>query len=252
MEQQWSKIPLSVQELLAEGAVDLLAFGPHPDDVELNIGGILAQHAKAHRVWVVDLTAGELASNGTVETRRSEGTQASEALGILGRTNLGLPDGGIDPHDPEQQARVIWAIRKFRPEVMLVPYWEDRHPDHAMASALIDLAIFKSGLKKYVAPEELAAYRPRKWYYYPQHQHVSPDIIVDITDVYGAKEAAIAAYQSQFGVGEKTYINRPVFLQKIRARDQYFGAMIDAQYGEGLISKEPLGMKDLFQLKGGV
>lgn len=252
MEQEWRKIPSSMEEVLAGGKIDLVAFGPHPDDVELNVGGTLALHARQHRVWVVDLTQGEQASNGTVETRMSESARALTALGVLGRTNLCLPDGGINQHDPEQQLRAVWAIRKLRPEVVLVPYWEDRHPDHAEASALLDIAIFKSGLKNYAVPEDLPAFRPQKWYYYPQHQHVLPSLIIDITDVYDAKEAAIAAYQSQFGVGERTYINRPVFLQKIRARDQYFGAMIDAQYGEGLISKEPLGMKDLFQLKGGV
>ena len=238
--------------LAAIEQVDILAFGPHPDDVELNIGGIVTWHARDKRVLVVDLSEGEMASNGTVEERRAESAQAAEIMGICGRLNLGLPDGGINSLDEEQQRRVVWALRRFRPEIVLLPYWEDRHPDHQGASALIDVALFKSGLRKFAVPENLPTFRPARWYYYPQHQQVMPQLVVDVTAVYQKKVRAIAAHETQFGQGLETYINQPIFLQKIRARDQYYGALINAEYGEGLLTREPIGLEDLFQLKGGM
>lgn len=229
-------------------SVDLLAFGPHPDDVELNVGGILAVHAQTRRVGVVDLTEGEMASNGTVETRYAETRMASEILGLALRENLQIPDGGVNPHDLEQQQRVVWALRRYRPEIVLLPYWEDRHPDHQAASRLIEIAIFKSGLKNYQPEQGLPPHRPSQWYYYLQHEQGKPDLIVDISAVYQQKLAGIQAYQSQFGMDAptETLINRPTFLRKIEARDRYWGALIQVDYGEGLIVKEPLPVQDLF------
>ncbi|AZR74782.1 bacillithiol biosynthesis deacetylase BshB1 [Anoxybacter fermentans] len=229
---------------------DILAFGPHPDDVELNIGGILALHAQKKQVVVVDLTEGEMGSNGSVEIRRKESQKAAQILNLKVRENLYIPDGEINPHDLEQQKRVVAAIRRYQPDLVLLPYWEDRHPDHAAASRLIEIAIFKSGLKRYLLDEELPPYRPSRWYYYLQHQHENPNLVVDVSSVYARKMEAIRAYKSQFDprMGFKTYINQPIFLQKIEARDQYFGAMVGVKYGEGLIFKPPLSIKDLFQL----
>jgi bacillithiol biosynthesis deacetylase BshB1 len=230
--------------------VDLLAFGPHPDDVELNVGGILALHAQTCWVGVIDLTEGEMASNGTVETRQEETRAASEILQLTVRENLQIPDGGINPYDPEQQRRVVWAIRRYRPEIVLLPYWEDRHPDHVAASRLIEIAIFKSGLRNYEPGIGLAPHRPSRWYYYLQHEHGKPDLIVDVSEVYPQKLAAIQAYRSQFvgDAGVETLINRPTFLQKITARDQYLGAMVQVAYGEGLMMKEPWPVGNLFEM----
>lgn len=230
--------------------VDLLAFGPHPDDVELNIGGILALHAHTRRVGVVDLTRGEMASNGTVETRAEEARAASEILRLTVRENLRLPDGGVNPADPEQQLAVVRALRSHRPEIVLLPYWEDRHPDHGAASRLIEVAIFKSGLRNYDFEAGLAPHRPARWFYYLQHEQGKPDLIVDISEVYPQKAAAVRAYRSQFagGAEAETWISHPAFLRKIEARDQYLGAMIQADYGEGLIVKEPLPVGNLFEM----
>lgn len=231
-------------------SVDLLAFGPHPDDVELNIGGILALHARKCRVGVVDLTAGEMSSNGTVEMRYEESRAASEILQLKARENLQIPDGGINPHDPEQQKRVVGALRRYRPAIVLLPYWEDRHPDHVAASHLIEIAIFKSGLRNYQPEMELAPHRPSRSYYYFQHEQGTPNLIIDVSEVYAQKMAAIQAYKSQFTgtAGVETLINRPTFLQKIEARDQYLGAVIQVLYGEGLLMKEPLPVRDLLQI----
>lgn len=230
--------------------IDLLAFGPHPDDVELNIGGILALHAEEKDVVVVDLTRGELASNGTPELRQLESENAAKILNLKERKNLSIPDGGIDPYDLEQQKLVIQVLRYYQPKIVLLPYWEDRHPDHSAASKLIDAAIFKSGLTNLHFSSDLPAYRPERWFYYLQHQHGTPDLIIDISRVYQQKRAAIAAYLSQFNQTERvhTYINQPVFMQKIVARDQYMGALIGVPYGEGLISKSPLLVKNLCKI----
>ena len=228
--------------------LDILAFGPHPDDVELNIGGILALHAKKHSVGIVDLTKGEMASNGTPELRKGESKKAAELLGVNVRDNLALPDGGINPHDLDQQQKVVWAIRYYQPDLVLLPYWEDRHPDHAAASRLIETAIFKSELKK-IEIDNLPPYRPDDWYFYLQHQNEKPDLIVDISTVFDVKMEAIKAYHSQFK-GEadfETYINQPIFMQKIVSRDQYFGSLAGVTYGEGLITKSSLVVQDLLE-----
>ncbi|MCK4258601.1 MAG: PIG-L family deacetylase [Halanaerobiales bacterium] len=160
------------------------------------------------------------------------------------------PDGEINPHDPEQQKKVVRVMRKYQPDIVLLPYWEDRHPDHIAASQLIEIALFKSGLKRYLVEDDLPAFRPSRWYYYFQHQQGSPQIVVDVSKVYKKKEKAIQAYQSQFYSknGFPTYISQPTFLKKICNRDQYFGAMISVEYGEGLIFKNPIAARDVFQL----
>ncbi len=226
---------------------DILAFGPHPDDVELNIGGILALHSLQHKVVVVDLTAGEMSSNGTCEERRQESQKAAKILGLTVRRNLYLPDGGLRAEADEQQKRVVAAIRYYQPEIVLLPFWEDRHPDHAAASKLIDICLFKSGLKKYHTISDLQPYRPAKWYYYFQHHYGDPDLVVDISEMYQKKVDAINAYQSQFRDSDnfKTFINQPVFLRKVLARDEYFGGMVGVSYGEGLVYKLPMKVKNL-------
>lgn len=231
-----------------EHKVQLLAFGPHPDDIELNVGGIVALYARKGGVIIVDLTEGEMSSNGTVESRRQESREAAGVLGVGIRVNLQLPDGGINPHDPEQQKRVVTVIRRYRPDIVLLPYWEDRHPDHVAASQLIDIALFKSGLKMYLT-EGLDPYRPVRWYYYLQHHVANPDLVIDISEVFEYKLQGIQAYKSQFDPEEsfRTVINQPAFLNKILTRDQYFGSMIGVDYGEGLIVKGPLAVQDLSQ-----
>lgn len=245
---------MKIPEWLAKDSlpdkIDLLAFGPHPDDVELNIGGILALHAAKKRVVVIDLTAGEMSSNGEPETRKKESNRAASLLNLSARQNLALPDGGIDPSDRWQQALAIAAIRYYQPTLVLLPYWEDRHPDHIAASRLLEICLFKSGLRKYQSINSLLPYRPLRWYYYLQHQHVLPNLVVDISLVYQKKLAAIQAYASQFSLTEennfRTLLNQPAFLKKILARDQYFGGLVGVEYGEGLISKTPILATDLF------
>src|SRR6266511_709416 len=131
--------------------IDLLAFGPHPDDLEIGLGGTLARHAaQGHAVGLCDLTRGEMSSNGTPEERLKEAEEARKVIGAAWRENLGLPDRAIGT-DPQQALRVVELIRRSRPRAIALPYWQDRHPDHVAASALLRDAVFNAKLRRYDA-----------------------------------------------------------------------------------------------------
>lgn len=232
-------------------SVDLLAFAPHPDDAELGVGGILALHARKGRsVAVVDLTAGELGSNGDPATRSREAEAAARALGVTVRENLGLPDGALGA-DPDQVRPLVAALRRLRPRVVLHPVGPDRHPDHEAAEALIRRALFLSGLHRFDAGpgDPRVPHRPVLTFGYPIHRTLVPDLVVDVSAVYESKQRALAAYQSQFGPSDRpTYVNRPAFLSTITARDAYFGGLIGAAHGEGLLRSAPLPVRDLVDL----
>jgi bacillithiol biosynthesis deacetylase BshB1 len=221
--------------------VAILAFGAHPDDVEIGAGGILAKHAKAGRRTVIcDLTEAELSSNGTVETRRGEARRAGEILGLADRINLGFPDRGLGSREQiEQMARVI---RRFRPRVVLAPYPKDRHPDHVAAGQMVKEAVFDAGIRKLDLGGDLPAHRVERLYYYFINDIDRPHLIVDISEVYEQKEAAILAYRSQFlrKEGEvDTPLNRPQYLAMVRGRAQLWGQQIGTDYAEGLAADRP-------------
>ncbi|SDY98213.1 bacillithiol biosynthesis deacetylase BshB1 [Thermoactinomyces sp. DSM 45892] len=224
-------------------SVDLLAFGAHPDDVEIGASGILAKHSVAgKRVAICSLTEAELSSNGTVELRREEAKKAGEALGLVGHYNLQLPDRGLTG-SPEQLVKMVQVIRQCRPSVILAPYFEDRHPDHVACSKLVNEAIFNAGLKNYQTPDHEPHHRIKQLYYYFLNDIAKADMIVDISNVYEKKMDSILAYRSQFRREEgqvDTPINGPTFLSMIQGRDQMWGQMIGAQYGEGLVSPRPI------------
>lgn len=226
--------------------LDLLAFAPHPDDAELGAGGILAAHAaRGLRVGVVDLTAGETGENGDAAVRAAEAAAAARILGLAVRENLGLPDARLAADEPSI-ARVVEAMRRHRPRLVLAPYWDDPHPDHRAASELVAAAAFKAGLGRY--EPGLPAHRPRRVLYYFINTEAAPSLIVDVSAAYGAKEAALAAHRSQFerAAGRAaTPVNDPTYLRRIRARDARWGAVIGAEYGEGLLLKEPLALPSL-------
>lgn len=224
--------------------VDILAFGAHPDDVEIGAGGILAKHARAGRRTVIcDLTEAELSSNGTVESRREEARRASEILGLTYRINLKFPDRGLgDRNQIIQMARVI---RRFRPRVVLAPYLKDRHPDHVAAGRMVKEAVFDAGIRKLDVGGDLPAHRVERLYYYFINDIDKAHLVVDISEVYEQKEAAILAYRSQFLRKEgavDTPLNQPQYLAMIRGRAQLWGQQIGADYGEGLVSEGPLSV----------
>jgi bacillithiol biosynthesis deacetylase BshB1 len=230
-----------VNSLKESTPVAILAFGAHPDDVEIGAGGILAKHAKAGRRTVIcDLTEAELSSNGTVENRRVEARRAGEILGLTDRINLGFPDRGLGGRDQIEQ--MVRVIRRFRPRVVLAPYPKDRHPDHVAAGQMVKEAVFDAGIRKLDLGGDLPAHRVERLYYYFINDIDRPHLIVDISEVYEQKEAAILAYRSQFlrKEGEvDTPLNRPQYLAMVRGRAQLWGQQIGTDYAEGLAADRP-------------
>ncbi|MFZ5622758.1 MAG: bacillithiol biosynthesis deacetylase BshB1 [Pseudomonadota bacterium] len=235
-----------------EREIDLLAIGPHPDDVELGMGGTLALHAaRGYRTAIIDLTRGEMGSNGTPAQRIREGEEAARALGCQWRLNLGLPDRGLDPRDPEQLRRVVEAIRTARPKVLAVNWGVDRHPDHRAGCALVEEAFFTAGLRRYET--EQSAHRPARLLFYFINDEAEPSFLVDITAVRAKKIESLFAHESQFArdAGEvETRLNAKAgLLYLIESRDRLFGAKIGVEYAEGFVTRQPLVMGDLVGLR---
>jgi bacillithiol biosynthesis deacetylase BshB1 len=230
-------------------SIDLLAFGPHPDDLEIGIGGTLARHAAAGRsVGLCDLTAGELGSNGTPDDRRREAADAARVLGAAWRLNLGWSDGGIAP-SPDHVRSAVDLLRRHRPRAVAIPYWEDRHPDHGAASRVLDLAVFRSGLRRYVTDAE--AWRPEWTCYYFINNAAAPSFVVDVSAHYEAKRQALACHRSQFAPHDEaavpTRLTADTFRQLVESRDAQFGAQAGVMFAEGFIVREPVVRSSVFR-----
>ena len=222
--------------------VDLLAIGPHPDDLEIGVGGIIAKHAAlGHRVGLCDLTAGEMGSNGTVDERLAEAEAARQVLGAVWRINLRLPDRAIGT-SPDHQRAVAGLIRSARAKVVAIPYWVDRHPDHVAASHLLTEAVFSAGLRRYQAEGE--AWKPASVCYYFINDMAAPSFVVDVSDHYETKRRALACHVTQFQPSQAdavaTRLTSVRFRQLIESRDAQFGAVAGVAFAEGLIVKQPL------------
>ena len=226
-------------------AVDVLAVAAHPDDAEVGCGGTLIRSADGGRaVGIVDLTAGELSTQGTPQTRTQECRRASEVLGLATRVALGLPDGGLDDSG-EQREALVGVVRELRPRIVLAPYPHDRHPDHAAAGRLARDACFFAAVGRYGSG---APHRPVALYHYLLHEPFAPSFVVDVTDVWKQRSDAVAAYASQFGgsaADARTALAGPRFLDLLAARASWFGAMIGAARGEPFWSAGPLGLTGL-------
>ncbi|MEW5959930.1 MAG: bacillithiol biosynthesis deacetylase BshB1 [Chloroflexota bacterium] len=224
--------------------VDILAFSPHPDDVELGCGGSLILAAdRGLRVAVADLTAGEMSGRGTPAQRAGEAEAAAGLLGLSARLALAWPDTKIGA-DPAHRPALIRLIRQTRPRLVLAPYWEDRHPDHRAAGALIREACFYAGVARM---GEGAPHRPQQLFFYMIHSPFEPSFIIDVSPVWERRMAAVRAYQSQFyatEAGPATAISQPEFLRSLEARAIWFGALIGAAYGEPFFSQGPLPHKE--------
>ena len=229
--------------------VDLLVFGPHPDDLEIGLGGTIARHvAQGSTVGLCDMTAGEMGSNGTVEERLAEAEAARVVLGAAWRENLRLPDRHIGK-SPDHLVSVASFIRRHRPRVVAAPYWSDRHPDHVAASALITEAVFNAGLKKYQAEGE--AWKAEWICYYFINDGDKPSFVVDVSEQYETKRKALDCHVTQFrpaGSGTAaTRLNTPVFRQLIESRDAQFGALAGVAWAEGLVVRDPITRTSLFK-----
>lgn len=228
--------------------VDLLAFGPHPDDIEIGIGGSVARHTAAgHSVGLCDLTAGEMGSNGTVPQRLAEAEQARVALGAAWRTNLHLPDRALGS-EPSHARIIAELVRRVRPRAVLLPYWSDRHPDHVSASQLLTEAVFNAGLRRYAAEGE--AWKPEWACYYFINDSAPPSFVIDVSDYYDTKRRALACHASQFrpagGDAVPTRLTSARFQQLIESRDAQFGALAGVAFAEGFVVKQPVMRQDLF------
>ena len=222
--------------------LDVLAFGPHPDDIEIGLGGTLAKHGTlGHRVGLCDLTCGELGSNGTVEERLAEAQEAAAVLGAAWRENLGWPDGGIGD-DPEQVRAAAERIRRWRPGTVALPYWYDRHPDHVAASTLLTTAVFKSGVRRYAAQGR--PWRPDWVIYYFVNDSAQASFVVDVSAAYDLKRRALACHRSQFQPAAPdsvpTRLTSPRFMQLVESRDAHFGALVGVAFAEGVVVREPV------------
>jgi bacillithiol biosynthesis deacetylase BshB1 len=221
--------------------VDLLVFGPHPDDIEIGLGGTVALHASLGlTVGLCDLTAGELGSNGTPEQRVSEAEQARGVLGASWRENLRWPDRRIGK-DPNHLQQAVAFIRRHRPRTIALPYWLDRHPDHGTSSELLTEAVFNAGLRRYRAEGE--AWKADWICYYFINDSTAPSFMIDVSANYDRKRGALDCHKSQFqrsSDAADTRLNTPLFRQLVESRDAQFGALAGVRWAEGILVREPI------------
>lgn len=226
--------------------LDVLAFGAHPDDVELSCSGTLLKlKEEGSKVGVVDLTMGELGTRGTVDTRKKESDSSSKILNIDVRENLDLGDGWFE-NNQENKLKVIQAIRKYQPTIIFANAIDDRHPDHPRAAKLLNEAFFLSGLKKIETQDNGITqdiWRPKHLFHYIQYRYIKPDFVVDVTPYYETKMKAILSFKSQFyepGKKSDTLISSKKFLDFIKGRSHEMGSSIQVEHGEGFTSAVPL------------
>lgn len=235
--------------------LDILAFGAHPDDVELAAGGTLAKHcAMGYKVGIIDLTRGELGTRGTPELRDLEAKEAGKILGISVRENLCFKDGFFQ-NDETHQLKIIEKIRQFQPTLVLANALSDRHPDHEKAGKLVADACFLSGLRKIVTQiqgQNQEVWRPWNVLHYIQFYSLLPDLILDISGYIDQKQKSIQAHTSQFynphSNEPETMIAQKGFVELITMRARDLGASIGAEYAEGFNKTRSFGVKNLLEL----
>lgn len=236
--------------------LDILAIGVHPDDVELGCSGTLINEIKnGKKAGILDLTQGELGTRGTIETRYKESAEAAMIIGAAVRENLKMRDGFFE-NDEAHKMKLISAIRKYQPDIIIGNVLHDRHPDHGRAGKMIAECAFLSGLAKIISTDEQGKpqekWRPAYVFHYIQDWYHEPDLLVDISEVFEQRMRSIEAYTTQFHTGEnndnnepQTYISTPDFLESIIARARMFGKRIGVKYAEGFISEKKIGIKSL-------
>lgn len=227
--------------------LDLLVIAPHPDDAELSVAGIILRSLdQGQRVGVLELTNGEPTPYGTPARRQAETDRATHVLGLTWRDQLNLPNRKLE-NSLEARAALAGAFRLTRPQVILAPYWEDSHPDHVAASALVDAARFWAKLSRTDLPGE-PFHPPRIYYYWSVHLRIHPpaSFVVDITPYIDRKMQAVACYESQLIEGRDPA--HPTALDDIRDRARFWGWTIQRGYGEPLASREDLRIDDLRSL----
>jgi len=231
--------------------LDILAFGVHPDDVELGCAGtIMAAIDQGKKVGIVDLTRGELGTRGTPATRTQEAAAAANIIGVSIRENLDMADGFF-ANDEAHQRKIISIIRKYQPDIILANAPEDRHPDHGRSAKLVSDAAFLSGLRKIETMHDGAgqnAWRPAYTFHYIQDRFIQPSFVIDITKYMDRKIEAVLAYGTQFNSADssepQTYISSPQFLETVKARALMLGKSIGVGYAEGYITEKIIGFSN--------
>lgn len=236
--------------------LDILAFGAHPDDVELGAAGTIAKEVSlGKKVGIIDLTRGELGTRGSVEIRHTEATNAAKILGVAIRKNLEFRDGFF-VNDEKHQLEIIKMLRKYKPEIVLCNAIDDRHIDHGKGSKLVSDACFLSGLMKIETELEgvkQEAWRPKQVYHYIQWKNIDPDFVVDITGFMDKKVASVLAYSSQFYDSNSNEPSTPItsknFLDSISYRAEDLGRLVGVDFAEGFTAERYLAINSLDNLK---
>ena len=226
--------------------IDVLVFSPHPDDAELGCGGTLASlPPRGLSFGIVDLTRGEMATRGTPEIRAREAREAARVLGARFRETLDLGDGGLRT-DRAAELRVVEAVRRARPRIVLAPLSADRHPDHARAGRLVPEAAWYAGLAK--LETGIPPHRPDQVLYYATYVLVTPTFLVDVSATFATKVEALRAYRSQFfdpnSLEPETYVSSKGFFEGIEARARALGRIANVEYAEGFVSNAPPTLAD--------
>jgi len=235
--------------------LDILAFGAHPDDVEIGAGGtVISSIEKGLKVGVVDLTQGELGSRGSGELRLIEALNSAKLMGLTTRENLGMRDGFFEL-DEEHLLKIVEKIRKYQPTIVLCNAPSDRHPDHGRASALVERACFLSGLARIETThggEKQAHWRPKAVYKYIQDFYLKPDFVLDVSNYWDKKIAALQCFSSQFFSADskepKTPISGAEYFDFLKGRAMEMGRPSGFLLGEGFIATRPPGVDDLTKL----
>lgn len=226
----------------------IVVFGIHPDDVELGCGGTVALFvAQGHDVVLVDMTRGESSSNGTPEQRADESAQAAQILGCAERLNLDLPDTRLNSEDPDQQRAAVAAIRRLRPDLVILPSKDDPHPDHQSGGATIERAMYLAGIHGYRTDGGESRWPIRNGLVYPGRRDLEPDVVIDITSTFDTKMDSIRAHRTQFAAvdgAKETPLNRPEFLGAVEARAVAAGYLIGTRYGEPFRLLNPIAVND--------
>lgn len=241
---------VSREDGMSGAPLDLLAVGCHPDDVELICGGTMRRAADhGHRTGILDLTRGEMGSRGTPELRAAEAERAGAILGVAVRENLGLPDARL-ANDDESRGRTVRALRRFRPDTVILPWVRGRHPDHRIGSEMVRDACFLAGLARYGEGEP---HRPRKLLYAVSFREdvARPTFVVDISQQFDRKLEAIRCYASQFDdvtqAGEAFPTGQPLY-ELIETQNRHYGSLIRRAYGEPFVTEETMAVDDVVGL----
>ena len=231
--------------------LDILVFGAHPDDVELGCGGTVIKEIKAgKKVGIIDLTRGELGTRGNAETRNAETKLASDIMGVIIRENMNFKDGFFKD-DEDHKLALVKKIRQYNPEIVITNAVSDRHPDHGRGSQITVDSCFLSGLEKIDTGQQI--WRPRAIYHYIQFNHLTPDLVVDISEEMEAKLKAVKAYSTQFFNTEsketETMISSKSFLDSVSYRAKDLGRQSNCEYAEGFLAHQMPKVNTLLDIK---